>query len=145
MRRPALAVIAATLMALASGAPQADPSAKIRNFIDKSFNGSPSTGQFNCAYQGKRASKPCAVTIKKERIDHPDFVAYIGKPDTTEVITIRWPDGDQSKYTWLDDGGMLNLGEKKAFGYQVSGTEEETDWSRGFVINKNGSEYVRLW
>lgn len=99
----------------------------------------------NCAYQGKRASKSCQITVKKEFITHPSFVSWYGKPATVDVLNIIWPDGDRSKYTWSDSGEMINLNEEQPWGYRLSGDEIEQDWSRGFVIERGGFEYIRLW
>ena len=104
------------------------------------------TGKYHCAYQRKQASQTCTVIVKKEMINHPAFVMWHGKPDRGNVITIQWPDGDESRYTETDSGEMINLGNQKGFGdYHLSGDEVEQDWSRGFVIEKSGAEYIRLW
>ena len=115
-------------------------SENLKNII--SANG---TGKFNCAYKGMLASKACTVIVKKEVVKHPDFVLWYGKAAKVEVITIKWPDGDISKYTWSDSGEMINLTDKQPLGYQLAGDEVEQDWSRGFVIKKDGSEYIRIW
>ena len=47
--------------------------------------------------------------------------------------------------TWPDSGEMLNFTEKIATDYQLAGDEVTKDWSRGFLIMKNCSEYIRLW
>ena len=99
----------------------------------------------NCAYRGQQASKLCQITVKKEFITHPGFVGWYGKPATVDVLNIMWPDGDRSKYTWSDSGEMINLNEDQAGGYRLSGDEVEQNWSRGFVIEKEGAEYIRLW
>jgi len=99
----------------------------------------------NCAYRGKQASNQCQITVKKELITHPEFVSWHGKPSTVDVLNIIWPDGDRSKYTWSDSGEMINLNGDQAWGYRLSGNEVEQDWSRGFVIEKDGAEYIRLW
>lgn len=101
-------------------------------------------GQFDCYYKSKKTSKQCLVEVKKELVEHPDFVTWNGQSATVDVINITWPDGDQSKYTWSDSGEMLNLNSKSAWGYKVSGDEVEIDWSHGFVILKGDSEYIRL-
>jgi hypothetical protein len=102
-------------------------------------------GQFSCAYKGKQTKNPCIISVKKELVNHPDFVAWYGKEAEVNVIKIEWPDGDISRYTWSDSGEMLNLTEKSAGGYQLAGDEVTQDWSRGLVIMKNGSEYIRIW
>lgn len=102
-------------------------------------------GRFSCAYKGKQATKPCTVSVKKEFVNHPDFVVWYGKTAEVDVIRIEWPDGDVSRYAWSDSGGMINLTEKSGWGYQLAGDEANQDWSRGFVIMKNGSEYIRIW
>ncbi|MBV5309407.1 hypothetical protein [Chromatium okenii] len=103
------------------------------------------SGYFNCAYKGKKASKPCKVIVKQELVTHPDVVNFKGKAEREQVLIIKWPDGDTSKYSWSDSGEMWNLTEKQAGGYHLSGDEITQDWSRGFVIEKEGSEYVRIW
>jgi hypothetical protein len=99
----------------------------------------------NCAYRGQQASNKCQITVKKELVTNPDFVSWYGKPSTVDVLNIIWPDGDRSKYTWSDSGEMINLNGDQAWGYRLSGNEVEQDWSRGFVIEKDGDEYIRLW
>ncbi len=103
------------------------------------------SGTFNCAYKGKKASKPCEVVVRSEPVTHPSFVAFAGRPERTNVVTIHWPDGDTSRYTEVDSGEMLNLQDPEPLGYKLAGTEIEQDWSRGFVIQANGREHVRLW
>lgn len=104
------------------------------------------SGYFNCSYQGKKASKPCRVNVSRELVNHPDVIEYSGQADIDWVLTIKWPDGDLSKYAWADSGEMWNLTAKEAGGYRLSGDETEQDWSRGFVIKKGGgAEHVRLW
>lgn len=106
-------------------------------------NGGSST--VKCAFRGIQASKPCHVVVKKELVTHPGFVSWYGKTASVDVLNITWPDGDHSKYTWSDSGELLNLNEKNPWGYTLSGNEVEQDWSRGFVIEKHGVEFIRLW
>lgn len=101
--------------------------------------------RFSCAYKGKQATKPCTVSVKKEFVNHPDFAVWYGKAAEADVIRIEWSDGDASRYAWSDSGKMINLTEKSGWGYQLAGDEADQDWSRGFVIMKNGSEYIRTW
>lgn len=93
----------------------------------------------------KFSQRQHTVSVNKQLVNHPDFVGWFGKAAEVNVIEIKWPDGDVSLYTWSDSGEMLNLGEKHAWGYQLAGDEVTQDWSRGFVILKNGAEYVRIW
>ncbi len=102
-------------------------------------------GQFNCAYKGKKTKTFCSASVNKEFVDHPDFVSWNGKAAEVNVISIKWPDGDVSRYTWSDSGEMLNLTEKNAWGYSLAGDETSQDWSLGFLILKGGVEYIRIW
>jgi hypothetical protein len=134
--------LSAISLSLAATAPQADNIAKLQSLMKHG-----GSGQFNCAYQGKKASKPCTVTVGNERVDHPDFVAFYGKADRVPVLSIAWPDGDVSRYCWSDSDEMLNLGVKEARGYNWASKQDEMaeDWRRGFVIEKGDKEYIRLW
>jgi hypothetical protein len=70
-----------------------------------------------------------------------------GKPELTKVITISWPDGDTSRYTEVDSMELLNLAEAVGGNYSLAQPEDimEQDWSRGYVIKKDGREHIRLW
>lgn len=129
-------------LSLAAPAAQADNIAKLQSIVQDG-----GSGQFNCAYQGKKASKPCTVTVGQQRVDHPDYISGYGKPDIVPVLSIAWPDGDVSRYCWADSDEMLNLGEKNAWGYHWASKKDEMDqdWRRGFVIEKGDKEYIRLW
>ncbi|WP_445346767.1 hypothetical protein [Acinetobacter bohemicus] len=55
----------------------------------------------NCAYKGKVASKKCVVTrsMVKASIDSVTKQIY----GTNELLlTIKWPDGDVSRYLGMD-------------------------------------------
>lgn len=134
--------IAAIGLALAATAPEAASLAKLQSIVRDG-----GSGQFNCAYRGQKASQPCAVTVGRQRVDHPDYVKFYGQPDTVPVLSIAWPDGDVSRYAWGDSDEMLNLGEKDAWGYHWASKKDEMDqdWRRGFVIEKGDEEYIRLW
>jgi hypothetical protein len=138
MRKAQLAMVASLILAVSSL--DAANYAELRRIVTDG-----GTGRFNCAFKGKRASKPCTVSVKEELVRHPDFVSFHGKAERASVITVQWPDGDLSKYTWMDSGEMLNLGEKEGWGYHLASDEWEQDWSRGFVIESRGSEHIRIW
>lgn len=87
--------VAGALLMLAASPVEAGGQPRIRNMVEKG-----STGQFNCAYQGKPASKPCTVIVKEELVTHTDFVQFYGKAKRTAVLTIKWPDGDMEK-PWI--------------------------------------------
>lgn len=113
----------------------------------RSFMGQ-ATGQahFNCAFQGKKASKPCLVKLSQELITHPTVRAFHDARRPVKVLSVYWPDGDVSRYVEIDSLELVNLAERSGTGYMIRTDEwPEVDWSRGYVIEKNSREWLRLW
>ena len=107
---------------------------------------------FNCAYKGKKASKKCLVTNTTINSNaHPVMKQIYGANTTQYLMTIKWPDGDTSRYVTMDSFELGNLNDKKLGGYRLRTTEQCSDgWclelSRGLIIDTMDSdEYVRLW
>ena len=109
---------------------------------------SQSSGQavFHCAFKGTIAQRPCLVRLENKRVRHPLVNGLYGPSARVQVMTIVWPDGDQSNYVAVDSLEVVNLAEQSG-NYRISTgqTDMEVDWSRGYVIEKDGREWVRLW
>ncbi|WP_201534601.1 hypothetical protein [Psychrobacter ciconiae] len=110
-----------------------------------------SQAYFNCAFKGKKASRKCLVTNSYISSDvHPTLKQIYGANTQLPLITIKWPDGDTSRYVSMDSFELGNLGDKRFTGYQLRTTDEDywdLDLSRGLIIDSNytNQEYVRLW
>lgn len=101
---------------------------------------------FRCAFQGKAASRPCTVKLTQEQVTNPTVVAFHGAGQLSKVFSVYWPDGDVSRYVEIDSLELVNLTERNGTGYNIRTREwPEVDWSRGYVIEKNGREWLRLW
>lgn len=107
---------------------------------------------FNCAYKGKTASKKCLVTHTYIKSNvRPLLKQIYGPNENLPLMTIKWPDGDVSRYVTIDSFELGNLNDKKLGGYTFRTTEQCSDgWclelSRGLVIDTMDSdEYIRLW
>ncbi|WP_352339620.1 hypothetical protein, partial [Psychrobacter sp. 16-MNA-CIBAN-0192] len=97
---------------------------------------------FNCAYKGKTASKKCLVTITEVNasIDARTRERYESH-HTFLKITIKWPDGDVSRYVSLNDNSndkIINLANKNEYRVRDNNPID-------LFIDSQGEEYVHLW
>ena len=131
--------IVASLLLLACGT-QAQAAPSIGDFLEYDS----AKRDFNCAYKGKKASKKCVVSksVVNASIDSRTKQFY-GANYPLPLLTIQWPDGDTSRYVFLDSGELYNLADKKS--YTVRDWDLESPLSRGLYIDKNGQDHVRLW
>ena len=138
---------AATGLAFAFGAVQVQAAPTIEEFMSTN-NGS---GSFNCAYKLKIASKKCSVTTSTIN-SSKDYRArkIFGVDEYLPLLTIKWPDGDSSRY--VDIGGdevyeLINLADRKSYNYKtIKNARQNIDFSKGLVIiNEDGKEHIRLW
>ena len=129
---------------LLSSAFQANAGPSIQQVIDSDY----ASGYFNCAYKGKTASKKCLVSSSyiSSSVDRMTKRFY-GPNEQLPLLTIKWPDGDTSRYVYLDSGEMMNLANKQQHRYKTSKYDEfSPDFSRGYIIEGDyGKEHVRLW
>lgn len=107
-------------------------------------------GEFNCAYQKRVATKPCQVKVVDELTKHAEVLAFANskKPLSIRVLRIIWPDQTSSQYWFSDSLSMFNLDQQSGWGYEIRqapGDGMEIDWRRGFIIEKEGKEHLRLW
>lgn len=133
-------IIASGLLALTSGITQAQAAPSISEFLD---SGS-AQGYYNCSYKGKTASKKCLV-IKSEvkaSID-PRTKEFYGSNYSLPLLTIKWPDGDTSRYITMDSWEIINLADKKS--YRARNWDNEIGFSKGLYIDESGKDHVRLW
>ena len=116
--------------------------------IKKFMNVSKGTVSFNCAYKGKVASKKCIVSrsIVKASI-HPMTKQIYGANESLGLLTIKWPDGDVSRYLNIDSNETLNLGDNDTYRYKTLDSDEGSlDLRKGLIIQSSTSaEHVRLW
>lgn len=134
-------------LAFAFSAAQVQASPTIEEFM---FSDDAS-GYFNCAYKLKIASKKCLV--KKSEISSAKdsrAKALFGSHESLPLLTIKWPDGDSSRY--VDIGGdevyeLINLADRKSYNYKtIKNARQNIDFSKGLVIiNEDGKEHIRLW
>lgn len=134
-------------LAFAFSAAQVQASPTIEEFMSAE-NGS---GYFNCAYKIKIASKKCLV--KKSEISSANdsrSKRIFGADEYLPLLTIKWPDGDSSRY--VDIGGdevyeLINLADRKSYNYKtIKNARQNIDFSKGLVIiNEDGKEHIRLW
>ncbi len=136
-------------LALCSVVMQVQASSTIKDFIS---SGSRDIAYFNCAYKGKKASKKCLVShsfIKSNT--HPELKKFYGPNETLTSINIKWPDGDISRYAYVDSMDMFNLNSKNGWGYRIRDKDDmdgwDIDFSRGFIIDgsPHGENLIRLW
>lgn len=134
-------------LAFAFSAAQVQASPTIEEFMSAE-NGS---GSFNCAYKLKIASKKCLVTTSTIN-SSKDYRAkeIFGSHESLPLLTIKWPDGDSSRY--VDIGGdevyeLINLADRKSYNYKtIKNARQNIDFSKGLVIiNEDGKEHIRLW
>lgn len=140
-----------TCFALCSVITQAQAGPTISEFM------SSDRGQayFNCAYKGKTASKKCLVThsyIKPSTNHNLKELYGAYSSEKALAMSIQWPDGDISRYAYVDDMEMLNLNDKNGWGYSLRTKDDvekwyEVDYSRGLFIDKGHDvkDYIRLW
>ena len=92
--------------------------------------------------------KPQTLNIKYSK----DYRArkIFGVDEYLPLFTIKWPDGDSSRY--VDIGGdevyeLINLADRKSYNYKtIKNARQSIDFSKGLVIiNEDGKEYIRLW
>ena len=134
-------------LAFAVGTMHVQAASTIEEFMSAE-NGS---GYFNCAYKLKIASKKCLV--KKSEISSAKdsrAKALFGSHESLPLLTIKWPDGDSSRY--VDIGGdevyeLINLADRKSYNYKtIKNARQNIDFSKGLVIiNEDGKEHIRLW
>lgn len=107
-------------------------------------------GEFNCAFQKQSASRPCQIKVADELTKHHGVLAFSASKHAIKIrtLTILWPDHSKSHYWFSDSLTMFNLDDESGWGYEIRqtpGDGMEIDWRRGFVIEKEGKEYIRLW
>ena len=138
---------AATGLAFAFSTAQVQAAPTIEEFMS-SENGS---GYFNCAYKLKIASKKCLVTTSTIN-SSKDYRArkIFGVDEYLPLLTIKWPDGDSSRY--VDIGGdevyeLINLADRKSYNYKtIKNARQSIDFTKGLVIiNDDYKEHIRLW
>lgn len=142
MRKSLMAIIA---LVLSSGVTQVQASSTIENIF---YAETSSSGYFNCAYKHKIASKKCLVTtsIVRSSID-ARTKAFYGTTAILPLMTIKWPDGDISRYITMDSFELINLSDKKSYQYKMSnGDYWEPDLTEGAIIlDEKSKEHIRLW
>ena len=134
-------------LAFAVGTMHVQASPTIEEFMSAE-NGS---GSFNCAYKLKIASKKCLVTTSTINSSKDSRSKRIfGADEYLPLLTIKWPDGDSSRY--VDIGGdevyeLINLADRKSYNYKtIKNARQNIDFSKGLVIiNEDGKEHIRLW
>ena len=134
-------------LAFAFSAAQVQASPTIEEFM---FSDDAS-GYFNCAYKLKIASKKCLV--KKSEISSENdsrSKRIFGSDEYLPLLTIKWPDGDSSRY--VDIGGddvyeLINLADRKSYNYKtIKNGGQSLDFTKGLVIiNDDFKEHIRLW
>lgn len=97
---------------------------------------------FNCAYKGKTASKKCLVTITEVNASiDPRTREHYESHHTFPKITIKWPDGDVSRYVSLSDNSndkIINLANKNEYRVRDNNPID-------LFIDSQGEEHVHLW
>ena len=134
-------------LAFAVGTMHVQAASTIEEFMSAD-NGS---GYFNCAYKLKIASKKCLVTTSTINSSKDSRSKRIfGADEYLPLLTIKWPDGDSSRY--VDIGGdevyeLINLADRKSYNYKtIKNARQNIDFSKGLVIiNEDGKEHIRLW
>ncbi|MDE4453879.1 hypothetical protein [Psychrobacter sp. DAB_AL62B] len=138
---------AATGLAFAFGTTQVQAAPTIEEFMSAE-NGS---GYFNCAYKLKIASKKCLVTTSNINSSKDSRARKVfGVDEYLPLLTIKWPDGDSSRY--VDIGGdevyeLINLADRKSYNYKtIKNARHSIDFTKGLVIiNDDYKEHIRLW
>ena len=110
------------------------------------------SGEFNCAYKGKTASKKCYVSNVDEVVTNKDLVAFYGaggkaKSVKMQVLIVLWPDNTHSRFAWGDSMEISNLDAKNGESCALKFSEwPEIDYKKGLVLlDDKGKEYIRLW
>ena len=127
---------------------QAQAGPTIEEFIDNET----SEAYFNCAYKGKKASKKCLVTQSYTKSNsHPLLNQIYGSNEVLPLMTIKWPDGDTSRYVYMDSFELGNLNGKELGGLSFKTIDDSRGWrldlSNGLIIESSstGNEHIRLW
>ena len=133
-------VIAVSILALGGGISQVQAASSIGDFLDLES----ARGYYNCSYKGKPASKKCLVITSQvnSSIDTRTKQFY-GSNYKLPSLTINWPDGDTSRYVFLDSGDLYNLADRKS--YSIRNWDNEIGLTRGLFIDNSGRDHVRLW
>ena len=133
-------VIALSILALGGGISQAQAAPSISNFLDRES----ARDYYSCSYKGKTASKKCLVTKSQvnSSID-PRTKQFYGANYKLPSLTINWPDGDTSRYVFLDSGDLYNLADRKS--YSIRNWDQDTRLARGLFIDNSDRDHVRLW
>ena len=134
-------------LAFAVGTMHVQAASTIEEFMSAE-NGS---GHFNCAYKLKIASKKCLVTTSTINSSKDSRSKRIfGVDEYLPLLTIKWPDGDSSRY--VDIGGdevyeLINLADRKSYNYKtIKNARQSIDFTKGLVIiNDDFKEHIRLW
>lgn len=141
------------LMAVSVGLAFAFSAAQVQaaSTIEAFMSSDDTSGYFKCAYKLKIASKKCLV--KKSEISSAKdsrAKALFGSHESLPLLTIKWPDGDSSRY--VDIGGnevyeLINLADRKSYNYKtIKNARHSIDFTKGLVIiNEDGKEHIRLW
>lgn len=132
-------------LVLAFGTSQAQAAATIEDMVYSDQN----SGFFNCAFKLKIASKKCLVSVSpvKANID-PRTKKVFGSNEAVSMMTIKWPDGDSSRYIGVNSFEVINLADSKKYSYKTS--YEDGGWSLDFskgliILDANNKEHIRLW
>lgn len=135
-------------LALMFGATQAQAEEAIDDFM---YTLAPVAGYFNCSYKTNEASEKCLVTLTnvKSSIDARARRVF-GANEELELMTIRWPDGDASRY--LDIGGpdvykLINLADNSSYNYKTDDDDGiSLNFDEGLIIEDiRRREHIRLW
>ena len=132
-------------LVLAFGITQAHAASTIEDIVYSDQD----SGFFNCAYKLKIASKKCLVSVSpvKAKID-PRTKKVFGSNEPVSMMTIKWPDGDTSRYIGVNSFGVINLADSKKYSYKTSYDDGvwSLDFSKGLIIlDVNNKEHIRLW
>jgi len=95
----------------------------IQQFIESEKTGE--TREFRCAFRGKIAKTPCKVSYINQYISDQRYIIWSGKPEITPVLTIKWGDGDESRYVWGDSGELMNLNDNTGSAFRQAGLVAE--------------------
>ena len=141
------------LMAVSVGLAFAFSAAQVQaaSTIEAFMSSDDTLGYFNCAYKLKIASKKCLVTTSTINSSKDSRSKRIfGADEYLPLLTIKWPDGDSSRY--VDIGGdevyeLINLADRKSYNYKtIRNARQSIDFTKGLVINnESGKEHIRLW
>ncbi len=132
-------------LVLAFGTSQAHAASTIEDIVYSDQD----SGFFNCAYKLKIASKKCLISVSpiKAKID-PRAKKVFGANEAVAMMTIKWPDGDSSRYMSVNSFEVINLADSKKYSYKTSYDDGgwSLDFSKGLIIlDGNDKEHIRLW